>query len=154
MSVDEDGNDIYREFSGWKKGRFAKSAVFSSKKKKADVLKEMWKDFQSAREADKEAVSSAGNITSTKRRITEFSQLARDLWCRECNKPLSLRNFESETQHGLAFDMLVRCLSCQKLVRVLTDKPSSTSWKKPLTFDVNRKLAMGELTYWLRYPQI
>ena len=130
------------EFSGYKKGKFAFEKVVNSKKKKSEMLKEKWKKFREEQARRKQY----GNITSTRRRLSNFKELAKNLWCQKCDNMISLRDFECETQYGLVFDMLLRCRTCKKLVQVYTDKPSIPSNRAlSVTFDVNRKLAIGEM---------
>jgi len=135
--------DYAREFSGWKKGRFTSNRVVKAKKKQSNDFKQKWEKLKEKKRQDEEAGSTSGNITSTMRRVVDLAQLAKDLWCFKCKKSVSLRGFETEDQHGLAFDMRVRCQNCHTLIKVLTDKPSTAT--KSLTFDVNKKLAMGEI---------
>lgn len=81
------------------------------------------------------------------RRIVHLKTLARDLWCSECDKSLSLRNVVDERIFGLASLLKVKCLDCSTICMVKTDNDrvsvTTNRNKTKKEFPVNIKLAIG-----------
>ncbi|KAJ8666657.1 hypothetical protein QAD02_008319 [Eretmocerus hayati] len=74
------------------------------------------------------------------RRLIDLRQVAKDLWCQECNQTLSLRNLENETFTGIVSKWHIRCQSCNHVIVVDSSKKSN----KPY-YDTNLKLATAVL---------
>ena len=70
----------------------------------------------------------------------ELDKIAEELWCKPCNRPLSLRFTIKEKKEGLANHIHVKCEYCSTITQINT---SSKTSKKPY-FDVNLKLAVGK----------
>ena len=131
-----------RDVSGYLCGKFARKKKVAAKLALSENMKAKWEARKEENAARAVIAKDAGAITSTKRRIVEMSQIAIDLWCSSCQVPLSLRQFISEKQHGLAFIMNVRCWKCGLIREVKTARPSSN---RKNTFDMNYKLTNGGL---------
>ena len=56
------------------------------------------------------------------RRLVEIPELAKNLTCCNCQKPLHLENIEEERKAGLLSYLKVRCTSCKILTNVPTGK--------------------------------
>jgi RNase P subunit RPR2 len=94
-------------------GRFA--GRFISRKRK------LWRENVLAAKRKKEPTVHS-DFTHVGRRVVELGFLAEELWCNQCNVPLSLRNTEAELTKGLASVLDIRCLRCNVLKKVSTGK--------------------------------
>ena len=70
-----------------------------------------------------------------------MDKLAKELWCINCDKSLSLRHLVSEKQIGLASRLRVQCQSCHHIIIV------ETSSKTGEFHDTNLKFAIGKIRY-------
>jgi len=105
--------------TGCCKGKFTSLKRLKAQTNRSEAQKLQWADRKNVPQD-----SRTGNITDTMRRVVDFKQFTNDLWCAECNQPLSLKNFIKEEQHRLASVYIVRCQTCGGLHRVHSDKPS------------------------------
>ena len=128
-----------------KSGRFVKKSELERVKKvasQAKVLVKCAQEKKAARQAEREPVHNIG------RRVVDLAVLANNMWCADCEIPLSFRWIEKEVQRGLASIFHVRCGTCLKVICV----PTSTSFKLPDNtgyplYSVNCKAAAGTFTY-------
>lgn len=120
---------------GIRKGQFISAKrkkrtqnIIAAKKKKAnettDQIEDNLKDILSGR------------------RIVELLRLGEELWCKECDIPLSLRNVEKECHIGLASELHIRCTGCVSVKKVLTGKCKEYCTNR-CRYDVNFKLGVG-----------
>lgn len=82
------------------------------------------------------------------RDIWDREALANNMWCEDCENPLSLRFQEKVTYIGLAAIMHVRCHKCNKLHKVSTSKKVLSGNGKTL-FAVNCKAAASKHVFHL-----
>lgn len=75
------------------------------------------------------------------RRVVELQLLAKELWCKNCDNPLSLRHVIEENCMGLASILKMKCFKCQLYFDVHTNKPHD-SYNR--LYDVNYKLSIGK----------
>lgn len=109
------------------------------------AAKDRWKKFQAKKVETEESANDSGNITTTMRRIVDLKQVAKNLWCKQCCKSISLRDFVDEQRHGLASTLKVKCQFCGIIVLVDTEKFSSDAGSNGARlYDVNKKLALGK----------
>jgi len=137
------GFHVAHDESGFWKGKFVSQKCFKANNKRREALRTLWCKRRAANLANLPAEpnsNSSGNMTKTMRRVVDLQQFSRYLWCQNCAKPIFIKDYVSEEQHGLAFTYKVKCHSCDRLVLVRTDKPSQT---KMNAFDINLKLAIG-----------
>lgn len=82
------------------------------------------------------------------RRIIDIMLFARNMWCTDCNIPLSLRNLVKEKQFGIASRFYVRCSQCLKEIAVDSSAsvPDVSKQGRSL-FAVNCKAALGMFTF-------
>lgn len=76
--------------------------------------------------------------SSKTRRIIDLNTLGDQLWCKNCQLPLSLNNRINENIHGLASIFTIQCMKCYNKYKVCTDEQDN--FKK---FPINSKLAFG-----------
>lgn len=74
-------------------------------------------------------------------RAMDLDMLSEEMWCNQCQIPLSFRNIVDEKRKGIASVFTVRCMQCSMLQYVHTFKYNSVT----KTYDVNGKLAFGKL---------
>lgn len=110
---------------GWYKGKFTTGKRLKAKKNVKNYLNKRWDVYKEEKREREANANLCGNIATTKRRVVELNQMAEDLWCRKCNQSLSLRDFVEEEQHGLAFNMIVKCKTCNTNWQVQTAKEST-----------------------------
>lgn len=72
------------------------------------------------------------------RRVIDVELLAENLWCTECDIPLSLRFVMSEKRAGLASILNVQCKNCCAIYHVFTSKKTESKH-----YHVNMLLAIG-----------
>lgn len=73
------------------------------------------------------------------RRIVDLNTFGSDMFCHECQIPLSILDRTEETKFGLASVFTVPCAKCHTPYRVRTDKRMSTS----NGFALNSVVALG-----------
>ncbi|CAC5420050.1 unnamed protein product [Mytilus coruscus] len=77
------------------------------------------------------------------RRIVELFSLAKALNnCQNCTAQLNLLNVEKEKMQGFGSYLAIRCLNCNMLNNILTNK-THYGTKGPAIFDINTKAAIG-----------
>ncbi|XP_043276424.1 uncharacterized protein [Venturia canescens] len=76
-------------------------------------------------------------------RIIDAESFAKDMWCKDCKVPLSLRDTQKEQQNGLSSTITVKCWSCSKLFEITTS-PMEQSMTRP-TFNINSRLVIGTI---------
>ncbi|XP_024890202.1 uncharacterized protein LOC112466368 isoform X2 [Temnothorax curvispinosus] len=75
------------------------------------------------------------------RRIVDLAHLAAELWCKECNLPLSLRYATDEFRSGLASIITVKCTKCGNSYKVTTN--AEVPGDAHMYYTVNLKAVMG-----------
>lgn len=127
-----------------KTGKFTKKSIAQWKGNISKTQKQVWADVKAKRRTHKHLQRTTGNVTSTMRRIVELQQLALDLWCNNCELPLSLRNYVpgSDKRFGLASTVDVKC-DCGLIFTVHTGKRQWNEAKHHYVYDMNCKMALG-----------
>ncbi|KAK0073369.1 hypothetical protein PV325_009816 [Microctonus aethiopoides] len=70
-------------------------------------------------------ISPESDVSSTipqGNRICNFAHLAKEMFCKDCQKPLCFENVEKETIHGHASVLAIHCKECLLLNEVNTGK--------------------------------
>ncbi|KAK3916419.1 Cysteine--tRNA ligase [Frankliniella fusca] len=127
-----------------KNGRFAKAQNVAKVEKLVERTAERKKKRSIAKAAKLlMAEDEPTMLVAVGRRVVELDTLAKELWCSDCNIPLSLRNLEKEQQMGLASIMTVRCGECLAEYAVHTSKkvPNLNGGKD--LYSSNCKAALG-----------
>ncbi|XP_071652436.1 uncharacterized protein [Temnothorax longispinosus] len=101
-----------RAMHGREKGRFVSKSKYRWRQ---NVL-------ASKKKAAPPAVSNVPDFEICGRRIVELKTLALNLWCIACDIPLSLRYVKSEQKFGLASVLDVKCVKCNKIYTIHTNK--------------------------------
>ncbi|KAK3925215.1 Sensor protein NarQ-like protein [Frankliniella fusca] len=83
-------------------------------------------------------------IAESGRRVIDLQLFARQMWCEECDVPLSLRFLEEERRIGLASKFFVRCHQCLARKEVLSSAlaPRTTEDGRAL-YAINCKAAIA-----------
>lgn len=126
-----------------KSGRFVKGSVKA--KSEAVTARNIARGVknQLAKNAEEIVKEDVPMLVSCGRRLVEMDTVATHLWCTTCDRPLSLRNMESETQYGCASILTVRCRDCLGTYKVPTSKKVINSKDGSRHYATNCKAALG-----------
>ena len=69
-----------------------------------------------------------------------MDKLVEELWCKMCDKSISLRFLLNEKRRGIASKCSIQCKSCNNIIVIET----STSKSQDYLYDANLKLAIGK----------
>jgi len=89
---------------------------------------------------DNVQVSSDASSGTARREVIETSLFSKQMWCSNCNIPLSLDFAIEKEQRGLSNQYTVKCCRCPFLKRVHTN---SVFGDKNQYATINAKAAMG-----------
>ncbi|XP_077272808.1 uncharacterized protein LOC143903226 [Temnothorax americanus] len=127
-----------RRTRGKRKGQFAKKKVVLARENLITSVAKT-RALKSQALASLQENGNLNNLAAHSRRIVELDTLASQLWCKNCDVALSLKNIVREKQLGLASVFYVKCMQCQCIHSVHTNDYN----KKDRTYEVNAKLAFG-----------
>ncbi|XP_043289283.1 uncharacterized protein [Venturia canescens] len=77
-------------------------------------------------------------------RIIDAESFAKDMWCKDCKVPLSLRDTQEEKKSALSSIITVKCWSCSKLFEITTSPMEQLSTTRP-TYNINSRLVIGTI---------
>ena len=127
------------------KGKIVTEAVYNKRLAQQNVGRARKSVSTEPGESDQITSENVEEINVTGRRIVELNVLGQQLWCTHCAESLSLQYIESEVRRGLASQLLVRCHKCLIVNTVCTDTLESTTDKRRVHFDINSKVALGNI---------
>ncbi|KAE8737620.1 hypothetical protein FOCC_FOCC016916, partial [Frankliniella occidentalis] len=123
---------------------FMKPKEKARRAKVAKAMKDKWSSVR-ARKAIRDELEPV--MREAGRRIVDLAVFTRDLWCQDCDVPMSLRFAEKERSIGLASKFQVRCHICLLDKEVSTSELAPHSTQERPLYAVNCKAAIGML-YW------
>uniref|UniRef100_A0ABD2WE49 Mutator-like transposase domain-containing protein n=1 Tax=Trichogramma kaykai TaxID=54128 RepID=A0ABD2WE49_9HYME len=123
-------NSNERYMKGKRKGQFKKKSLSEKRIKKA------------LKKAQAEIASTNTTIENNGRELMKRDHLFEQLWCNNCNIPMSLKSSQVKevVQRGLGRIYRVECVKCPYVKSVTSD---TTFGDKGEYFSINAKAAMG-----------
>ncbi|GAB1860785.1 hypothetical protein CAJAP_01864 [Camponotus japonicus] len=122
---------------GKKRGQFAKKSVVIGRDNNAIAVSK--RKAMDREKKELKLCTSESQPADQNRRIVDLSTFESDMFCHECQIPLSILDRTEETKFGLASVFTVPCAKCHTPYRVRTDKRMSTS----NGFALNSVVALG-----------